>query len=125
MKLEDGLSEGDVRMERDVGLFPDALDVVGLLSNGNKVLELLLSCGLAQTLEPAPVLINELERSSLLYNPAFVHDQDLGAWHDSLALATNNDSRLGMTHSKPVGNDEYGNTLKLIMYNLRDLSISS
>ena len=96
---------------------PDALDLVGLLSNGNKVLEFLLSCGLTQTLELASVLINEFKRSSLLYNPAFVHDQDLGAWHDSLELATNNDLWPEITHSKSVGNDEYSNTLKLIMNN--------
>ena len=125
MKLEDGLSEGDVRMERDVGLFPDALDVVGLLSNGNKVLELLLSCSLAQTLELASFLMNEFERSSLLYNPAFVHDQDLGAWHDSLTSATGPESWPRTTYSKSVGNDEYCNTLELIMDDSRDLGVRS
>jgi len=89
------------------------------------VLELLLSCSLAQTLKLVSILIDEFERSSLLYNLAFVHDQDLGAWHDSLALATDNNLWPRITHLKPVGNDEYSNTLKLIMYNSRDLSIGS
>jgi hypothetical protein len=52
------------------------------------VSKLFLSGGLAQTLKLASFLIDEFERSSLLYDPPLVHDQDLGAWHDSLASAT-------------------------------------
>jgi hypothetical protein len=87
------------------------------------VSELLLSGGLAQTLELAAFLIVELERSSLLHDPSLVHGQDLGAWHNCLALATENDSRPGTTHSKSVGNDENGDTLELIMDHSRDLGI--
>lgn len=87
--------------------------------------ELLLSGGLAQTLELAPFLIDELERSSLLHDPPLIHDQDLGAWHDSLTSATGPDSWPRTTYSKSVGNDEYCDTLELIMDDSRDLGVRS
>jgi hypothetical protein len=89
MKLGDDAGGRDERvLKRNEELIPKSSDVAGLLSNGNEVSEFLLSGGLAQTLELASFLIDELERSSLLYDPSLIHDQDLGAWHDCLALAT-------------------------------------
>jgi hypothetical protein len=63
--------------------------------------EFFLSGGLAQTLKLASFLIDELERSSLLYNPSLIHDQNLGASHDSLASAT--ETILAQDYSLEVG----------------------
>jgi hypothetical protein len=89
MKVGDDAGGRDERvLKRNEELIPKSSDVVGLLSDGNEVSKLLLSGGLAQTLKLASFLIDELKRSSLLHDPPLVHDQDLGAWHDSLTLAT-------------------------------------